>query len=51
MSGLTDKALIVEGGCHCKAIRYRVHIPSLNERPTIIEGKRTINVPLISLGE
>ncbi|KAF2785978.1 hypothetical protein K505DRAFT_380566 [Melanomma pulvis-pyrius CBS 109.77] len=30
---LPDEALSVEGGCNCGAVRYRVAIPALAERP------------------
>ncbi|KAF4634668.1 hypothetical protein G7Y89_g3434 [Cudoniella acicularis] len=30
---LPDRALTIQGGCNCRAIRYKISIPEVSERP------------------
>jgi hypothetical protein len=49
---LPETALTVNGGCNCRAIRYRIDIPALKDRPTQVypssnEKTEPVHLPMI----
>lgn len=48
---LPDEALRIEGGCNCTALRYRVDIPTRNERPLhpLAPTTAPVHMPFLAL--
>jgi len=44
---LPDTSLTVSGGCNCRAIRYRINIPALAERPIHPWSNNSVQLPFI----
>ena len=49
---LPSTQLTLNGGCNCRAIRYQIRIPALNERPlhpgSILAGGEDVRLPLVA---
>ncbi len=46
--------LIIEGGCNCRAIRYKIDIPAINDRPLHFSGgseshPEKVHLPLVAI--
>ncbi|KAF2998010.1 hypothetical protein E8E13_007413 [Curvularia kusanoi] len=48
---LPDEALRIEGGCNCNAVRYRVDIPTKDERPLhpLAPAESPVSMPFLAL--
>lgn len=46
---LSDEALTIHGGCNCRAVRYRIEVPPVSQRPIHPWSDGAVKLPMIVL--